>query len=96
MQSTASIEQIILQNLRSLPINKLQEVLEFTEKLRQNFATEFPTSKCSLREIAAMPVTERHQYVSPFIEKTADDFLNEPELTEFSVLDAEDWESEND
>ena len=96
MQSTANIEQIILKNLRSLPIDKLQEVLEFTEKLRQNFATEFPTSKRSLREIASMPVTERHQYISPFIAKTADDFLNEPELTEFSVLDTEDWEAEDD
>jgi hypothetical protein len=94
MQSTANIEQIILKNLRSLPIEKLQEVLEFTERLRQNFATEFSTSKRSLREISAMSVTERHQYISPFITKTANDFLNEPELTEFSVLDTEDWECE--
>ncbi|PZV17849.1 MAG: hypothetical protein DCF20_05650 [Pseudanabaena sp.] len=96
MQSTANIEQIILKNLRSLPIDQLQEVLEFTERLRQNFTTEFSTSKRSLREIAAMPLTERHQYISPFIAKTANDFLNEPELTEFSVLGTEDWESEDD
>jgi hypothetical protein len=96
MQSTANIEQIILKNLRSLPIDKLQEVLEFTERLRQNFSTELSTSKRSLREIAAMSVTERQEYISPFITKTANDFLNEPELTEFSVLDIEDWESEDD
>jgi hypothetical protein len=27
-----------------------------------------------------MPVTERYHYISPFITKTANDFLNEPEL----------------
>jgi hypothetical protein len=96
MQSTLKIEQIILKNLRSLPIDKLQEVLEFTERLQQSSTTEFSTSKRSLREIAAMPLTERHQYISPFIARTANDFLNEPELTEFSVLDTEDWESEDD
>ena len=40
MQSTADIEKSILKNLRSLPIEKLQEVLEFTEHLRQNFRAE--------------------------------------------------------
>lgn len=96
MQSTANIEQVILRNLRSLPIEKLQEVLEFTERLRQTFATELPTSKLSLCEIAAMPLTERHQHIAPFIVKTTNDFLNEPELTEFSVLDTEDWETDCD
>ena len=94
MQSTANIEQVILRNLRSLTIEKLQEVLEFTERLRQTFTTELPTSKLSLCEIAAMPLTERHQHIAPFIVKTTNDFLNEPELTEFSVLDTEDWETE--
>ena len=47
----------------------------------------------SLQEIAKLPVTERHQILAPFIAATAEDFLTDPELTEFSVLDGEDWEN---
>ena len=39
-----------------------------------------------------MSLNERHQYLAPYIPKIAEDFLNDPELTEFCVLDAEDWE----
>jgi hypothetical protein len=45
-----------------------------------------------MRQLAKMPLTERHQYLAPYIPKIAEDFLNAPELTEFCVLDAEDWE----
>jgi hypothetical protein len=89
MQSKANIEKTILKNLRSLPTEKQQEVLEFTELLRQTL-----TPQLSLHQIAAMPLVERHQYLAPFISKTADDFLTEPELTEFSILDTEDWEDD--
>jgi hypothetical protein len=93
MQSTTNIEQSILQNLRSLPIAKQQQVLKFTERLRETLPIAV---KPSLREIAAMPLAQRNQYIAPFIQKTADDFLSDPELTEFSVLDTEDWEVEDD
>lgn len=96
MQSTANIEQTILRNLRSLPTEKQQEVLEFTERLQQALNIELPKPKLSLREIAVMPLTERHQHITPLIPQTVNDFLNEPELTEFSVLDTEDWEPEHD
>ncbi len=92
MQNTASVEQIILKNLRQLPPEKQQEVLDFTEFLRQKLAP----SKPSLRQIAAMSLAERHQYLAQFIPQTADDFLTKKELTEFSVLDTEDWELEDD
>jgi hypothetical protein len=93
MQSTTNIEQSILQNLRSLPIAKQQQVLKFTERLRETLPIAV---KPSLLEIAAMPLAQRNQYIAPFIQKTADDFLSDPELTEFSVLDTEDWEVEDD
>ncbi|MEA5582686.1 hypothetical protein VB620_15205 [Nodularia harveyana UHCC-0300] len=48
--------------------------------------------RISLQEIARLPVTERHKILAPFIAATAEDFLNDPELTEFAVLDGEDWE----
>jgi hypothetical protein len=50
----------------------------------------------SLKEIASLSLAERHKILEPFIADTAADFLNDPELTEFSVLDGEDWENENE
>jgi hypothetical protein len=41
-------------------------------------------------------LAERHKILKPFIAAIAEDFLNDPELTEFSVLDGEDWETENE
>jgi hypothetical protein len=96
MQNTANIEENILKNLRQLPPEKQQEVLDFTEFLRQKLASKIPTSQPSLQEIAALPLAARHQYLAQFIPQTADDFLTNPELTEFSVLDTEDWEIEHD
>lgn len=96
MQSTANIEQNILKNLRQLPPEKQQAVLDFTESLRQNLAPKITISKPSLQQIVAMPLAERHQYLAQFIPEAAEDFLTDPELTEFSVLDTEDWELEYD
>ncbi|MEQ8381098.1 MAG: hypothetical protein RH949_01850 [Coleofasciculus sp. A1-SPW-01] len=50
----------------------------------------------SLSEIAQLPIAERHKIIASLIPATADDFLTDPDLTEFSVLDGEDWESEYD
>ncbi len=112
MSETINIEQAVLNNLRMLPDEKQQEVLDFiqflvqkTEQVKQSNseATELcissttqPKKQLSLQEIARLPVAERHQLLAPFIAATAEDFLTDPELTEFSVLDGEDWETEND
>ncbi|MBN3910533.1 MAG: hypothetical protein HWQ35_29535 [Nostoc sp. NMS1] len=50
----------------------------------------------SIQEIASQSLVERHKILEPFIAAIAEDFLNDPELTEFSVLDGEDWETENE
>jgi len=50
----------------------------------------------SLQEIAKLPVAERHNIISPYIAATPEDFLTDSELTEFSVLDGEDWEIEHE
>jgi hypothetical protein len=110
MSETINLEQAILDNLRVLPNEKQQEVLNFVEFLVQKIVTtkqlygKDPKSSISstpqqtklpsLQEIARLPVAQRHELISPFIKATAEDFLNEPELTEFSVLDGEDWETE--
>ena len=96
MQSAANLEHIILENLRQLPPDKQQEVLDFTEFLRQKTAPQWTASKPSLRQIATLPLQKRHQILAQSIAETAGDFLIDPELTEFAVLDAEDWELEHD
>lgn len=112
MAETINFEQALLEKLRQLPMEKQQEVLDFAQFLVQkaeqkkqftsessesnsSSATE-PTLKLSLREIARLPIAERHKILAPFIPATAEDFLTYPELTEFSVLDGEDWETEYD
>ncbi|MBD2725307.1 hypothetical protein H6G96_02970 [Nostoc sp. FACHB-892] len=50
----------------------------------------------SLQEIASLSLAERHKTLEPFTAAIAEDFLNDPELTEFLVLDGEDWEAENE
>jgi hypothetical protein len=96
MQSSTNLEEIILENLRQLPPDKQQEVLDFTEFLRQKTTLKKVSSKPSLRQIVAMPLQERHQILAQSVSATAQDFLTDPELTEFAVLDAEDWETEHD
>ncbi|MBD2509632.1 hypothetical protein H6G91_20440 [Nostoc muscorum FACHB-395] len=50
----------------------------------------------SLQEIASLSLAECHKILKPFTAAADADFLNDPELTEFSVLDGEDWETENE
>jgi hypothetical protein len=106
MSETINFEQAVLDNLRQLPREKQQEVLDFAQFLVQkaeqkkqlpsessesnsSSITE-PTLKLSLREIASLPIAERHKILAPFIPATAEDFLTYPELTEFAALDRED------
>ena len=112
MSETINFEQAVLENLRQLPREKQQEVLDFAQFLVQkadqkkqlpsessesnSSSTTQPTLKLSLREIVSLPIAERHKILAPFIPATAEDFLTYPELTEFSALDGEDWETEYD
>ena len=95
-----------------MPREKQQELLDFAQFLVQkadqkkqlssessesnSSSTTAPTLKLSLREIASLPIAERHKILAPYMAATAEDFLTNPELTEFSVLDGEDWETEYD
>ncbi|WP_310487140.1 hypothetical protein [Chamaesiphon sp. VAR_69_metabat_338] len=93
---TRDYEQIILNNLRQLSPTQQQEVLNFTEFLRQKFAIVLPEPRLSLRQLAKLPIEQRHQYLQSTIDATANDFATDPELTAFSELDIEDWEIEDD
>jgi len=94
MQSKINIQENILNNLRQLPPKNQQEVLEFTEKLRQRVETT--PERLTMRQIAKLPLAQRHEYLAQFIPQTAQDFHNDPELTEFAVLDTAEWDTGND
>jgi len=107
MSETINFEQALLENLRQLPTEKQQELLDFAQFLvqktehKQQLPSEScesksssitePTLKLSLREIASLPIAERHKILAAFIPATAEDFLTYPELSEFSVLDGEEY-----
>lgn len=56
-----------------------------------NHLRQLPT-KPSLQQLARLPLSQRHQALEPFIAETAEDFRDDPELTEFAALDNEDRE----
>ena len=101
METAIKMERSLLKKWRLLPREKQQEVLDFVESIEQNLQgnkdantaafVESPT-RLSMQKIARLPVEERHKILAPYIGATAEYFLNDPELTEFSVLDGEDWE----
>jgi hypothetical protein len=107
MSETINFEQAVLDNLRQLPREKQQEVLDFAQFLVQkadqkkqlpsessesnSSSKTAPSLKLSLREIASLPIAERHKILAPYMAATAEDFLTYPELTEFSVLDGEEY-----
>ncbi len=43
-----------------------------------------------------MSLTERHRYLKQFMNLTAQDFQDDPELSEFEVLDTADWDLNDD
>nr|WP_250125547.1 UPF0175 family protein [Chroococcidiopsis sp. CCMEE 29] len=78
-------------------VSSIQYTAEELAKEGANDSTVIkPQTQLSLEQIAALPVAERHKLLADSIASTAEDFLNEPELTEFSVLDGEDWATGND
>jgi hypothetical protein len=92
MSETINFEQALLENLRQLPTEKQQELLDFAQFLVQkteqkqqlpseisesnSSSTTAPTLKLSLREIASRPIAERHKILAPFIPATAEDFFD--------------------
>jgi hypothetical protein len=78
--------------VRSLPQPQQEAVLSFARSLSSNISEELPPLTLSLQQIAKLPVSDRNKLIAPYIFAMAEDFQTNPELTEFSVLDTEDWE----
>ena len=60
------------------------------------FSEDQETKPLSLQQILKMPLAERHRYLQQFMDSTAQDFQDDPELTEFQVLDTADWDLNDD
>lgn len=100
MAEIANLEQTLLETVRSLPPSQQEAVLNFARSLGTSQSeslsshaqqTPLPLT-LSLQEIAKLPVRDRNQLLAPYVAAMAEDFQTDPELTEFSLLDTEDWE----
>lgn len=96
MQSSVSVEQEIFNAVRALPTDKQQEVLDFVEFLHQKIILNRPETELSLREIARLPIQERHEVLEKYVPAMAEDFATDPALTEFSELDMDEWDATHD
>jgi hypothetical protein len=101
MAEAANLEETLLATVRSLPQAQQEAVLNFARFLRscalreplQPTPSEMPAPlNLSLQQLAKLPLAERHKLLSAYIPATAQDFLTDSELTEFSVLDSENWD----
>jgi hypothetical protein len=52
-------------------------------------------SRLSLRELAKLSVMERNQILAAYVPMMGEDFEHDLELTEFAVLDGEDFDTHN-
>lgn len=97
MAEIADLEQTLLKTVRSLSSDQQQAVLNFARTLSESSTVPpseaLPPLKLSLQQLAKLPISDRNQLLAPYVTAMAEDFQNDPELTEFSVLDTEDWES---
>jgi hypothetical protein len=100
MSETVNLEQTLLETVRSLSPSKQEAVLHFARSLKTSQSESLsshtqqnpPPLTLSLQQIAKLPVRDRNQLLTPYVFAMAEDFQTDPELTEFSVLDTEDWE----
>jgi hypothetical protein len=91
MSNSNSLEQQIIRSLRLLPVQKQKAVLEFPLSLHANTQAA-PLVTQSLSDISKIPLTEQKKVIEPYLSAMAEDFTNDPVMTEFSVLDSEDWD----
>lgn len=93
IQATTLIEQKIASAVNLLPDIQQKEVLDFVEALSQKQSSMRPKAQLSLKEIAGLPIAERHQYLKQYVPAMTEDFATDPSLTEFSELDMDDWDA---
>ncbi|GAB4216291.1 MAG: hypothetical protein OHK0012_18240 [Synechococcales cyanobacterium] len=76
-------EAVIVEKVRLLDLEQQRQVVSFIESLQQPLP--------SYQDLARLPISQRHQYLAPLISETAQEFLANPELTEFADLESPEW-----
>jgi predicted Holliday junction resolvase-like endonuclease len=99
----------LLKDIQTLPAAVLQEASDLIARLRQKSAESQTAQgseqgeeswkgkhdyRLSLQEIARLPIHKRHELLEEQIAEIAEDFANDPALTEFSELDMNDWSAD--
>ena len=81
---TQKIKATINENGQIIPHESIQLKAGEVEII---ICSEVQDSKpLSLQQIVKMPLAERHRYLQQFMDSTAQDFQDDPELTEFYEL----------
>ncbi len=76
--------ETLRQEIETLHPNAQEHLLKIVAELKQEYAP------LSSQQLLVMSLSERHQYLQKFIPAMVEDFLHDPELTEFNALDTED------
>jgi hypothetical protein len=89
---SSTMQQAIVETVQILSLAQQEQVLSFAQSLSNTTPlSNIMPMKPSLRKLAMLPVAEQHRILANYVPMMAEDFRNDPELTEFSVLDGEDW-----
>jgi hypothetical protein len=86
MADPATLEQTLLETVRSLLLSQQEAVLNFARSLSSNPSPLEPLP-LSLQQIAKLSIRERDRLLAPYVVAMAEDFRTDSELTEFSGLD---------
>ncbi len=92
--SIRDVEIAVVERLR--PLNEQLPTLACTDPLSQNFNVITVDHSTTLRQVLALSMAERHEFLTRCIPGIVADFEEYAELREFSMLDGLDWKPEDD
>lgn len=94
MSGIRDVEIAVVERFR--PIDGQSQTLSYTETLSQEFNVKTAAHSTTLRQVLALSMPERHEFLSRCLAGIVSDFEEYPELSEFSMLDGLDWEPGDD
>ncbi len=94
MSGIRDVEIAVVERFR--PLDEQPPTLAYTDTLSQEFNVKTVDRSTTLRQVLALSMSERHEFLTRCIPGIVTDFEEYPELREFSMLDGLDWEPEDD
>jgi hypothetical protein len=94
MSGIRDVEIAVVERFR--PLDGQSQTLSYTETLSQEFNVKTADRSTTLRQVLALSMPERHEFLSRCLAGIVTDFEEYPELREFSMLDGLDWEPGDD